>query len=543
MKNKEIMMMGWVGVVLLLSACEKDISGKLGYRVAVNFSTGAAGYDAVDEAMRSFSIQEPEPETVVVPMGNDLYLYATLAPDRAGELCSDELRAEVGLKTNQKIRFAAFMPDGTQEGATANYTYNGSNLVPNSGAPLTVEPDGTIYRFAAYSYYGDPETAPDETDIIPNKDLVWNAVNQSVTTTASTQTVNINMKHKFSRVRVKVDAHTIATAIPTISNVQIVGGKKVDLTDIRQGTVEATGTEAAQSVDFSGTSNVLLSDYYVYYPSVTGVKIGSIKLTIGSEDKTFSSLTAHFNKTLVEGKSYTLVLDIKELIWAKSNIYWDGDELMFSESGNSDYQGVFFKWGSLVGISPVGGDADALTLYIPPVSGGNWETCSASDSPWGNYNNIPRITSVNGSTDWTFPYLYTLGSSGYDSYTGDICAYLTNRIWRMPTVSEYNSFRPLTPNPNTFTDGVDPNDPTGRGLMGSAGITCNNSLGGIFFPASGYRTDSYSMVGSMGHYWSGSLMGAMGNNIMGCRVRFYSGVITDDYLNGTYLASVRCVKN
>ena len=46
------------------------------------------------------------------------------------------------------------------------------------------------------------------------------------------------------------------------------------------------------------------------------------------------------------------------LVWAGSNVYWDGTQLTFDETvvdadaGSDLKQGVFFRWGSLVGVSP-----------------------------------------------------------------------------------------------------------------------------------------------------------------------------------------------
>jgi hypothetical protein len=68
---------------------------------------------------------------------------------------------------------------------------------------------------------------------------------------------------------------------------------------------------------------------------------------------------------------------------AKSNIYWNGSYLTFSNTSGvtEDYQGVYFKWGSLVGISP----KNTATLTTA------WETY------------YPTDMNANNSTGWEPP--------------------------------------------------------------------------------------------------------------------------------------------
>jgi hypothetical protein len=516
MKNKGIRMMGWMGLALLASACEKD--GLLpdgGSGVPIEFSTGSMGYEAADE-MRSLAARELE--TVVVPLGeDDLYLYATLKEDGAEEQDPSELRAQVGLTTNQKVRIAAYK-GSTQQGSTLTYTYSGGQLSPDGGTPLKVEADGSTYSFVAYSYYGDPTNAAAEAGINPAKDLVWGSVSQPVTTTESTHKVNINMAHTFSQVRVKIDASTIATAITAIGTVQVLGGKTANLT-ARTGVVAATSTNATQNVSFpSSTSNIRTSNYCVYYRAITGVSISSITLTIGTA-KTFTGLDVAFSKTLDPKKSYTLEVDMRKLAFAQSNIYWKwndagdhdlGGYLTFDEAANSDYQGVFFKWGSLVGISPVGSGSPNMpnvALYIPNVSAGTWDgTKTIGTSDWGNYTSIPLIT-LTGTTNRYGNALYD--NPDFDSYKGDICAYLTGKTgvpagsWRMPNAAEFG----LIPNYSAWIAGSNSNlNAEGMGIVGAG----RKYFSILFFPASGYRTTAgvagtLLSPGGFGRYWSGSL--------------------------------------
>jgi hypothetical protein len=113
--------------------------------------------------------------------------------------------------------------------------------------------------------------------------------------------------------------------------------------------------------------------------SVTTVQIPSA--TINGVALNFP-VPVRINRQLEPGKSYTLTVSFKTLRWARSNIYWDdtAQTLTFIPTdGTTDYegyQGVFFQWGSLVGVSPAqnpDGETDAIKnkftdsipIYVP----------------------------------------------------------------------------------------------------------------------------------------------------------------------------------
>jgi hypothetical protein len=522
---------GLVGL-LLLSACEQDFSAGEG-AVAITFTTTTAGYDAGEEEVRGLDLEEGKPEPTVVALGNDLYLYARLEPDTVEEtgldgsqMRSDELR--LVLENNQRVRLAAFKPDGTQEGLTTTYTYTGGKLVPDGGIPLGVEPGATVYRFAAYSYFGDKANDPVETNILPEKDLVWGHADKPIPNTYTGREVSITMKHKFARVRVQIDAHTIATAIPSITGARIVGGKTADLTNIKEGTVEATATDANQEIIFPGTGNVLTSDYYMYYPTVTGVRFDNIVLTIGGVNKPFSTISALFNKDLEAGKSYSLVVDIRKLVWAKSNIYWDTGthKPMFSESGNSNHQGIFFVFGSLIGLSGGVHDTWDPTLYIPNVAAGTWDdTKKLSSSIYNaNIHNIPTQNPGWGGIQ---------NNPDFENYKGDICSYLTDYAWRMPSLAEFGAATDYSSWVSGTLSGL---NAAGTGTI-TSGVT-NNVLS-LFFPASGFYNGSMDPAGRMTNPGGVAYYYAGGGGMLSL---ISTGVDIRTSTMYSVGASVRCVK-
>jgi hypothetical protein len=192
---------------------------------------------------------------------------------------------------------------------------------------------------------------------------------------------------------------------------------------------------------------------------------------------------------------------------------------------NEGYQGVFFKWGSLVGVSPAqtnNGDPDidddhfleTTPVYAPDGSGG-WTITTYSD-----WENIPY---------WKHGlYGDVIDDEDQIIGVGDICRYL-NSAYRLPTINEFgtsyanwDSTNPTTVPvdggwvrssgwPSSFANVVaTPNgqaDLIGAGLGYAKNVTMDN----LMLLASGYRhyTDfSLGGVGNLGYYWGGSADGS-----------------------------------
>jgi hypothetical protein len=165
--------------------------------------------------------------------------------------------------------------------------------------------------------------------------------------------------------------------------------------------------------------------------------------------------------------------------FAGSNIYWDGSKLTFEDvnynaatdpanadknPGDADYvdksqyQGVFFKWGSLIGISPKGADGDvwsnSIRIYVPrntnvngvhtmstalSLGGGAWSGIVAGyDGEVSYYSDKPTEVIKSG-----FLTFLNNDPDNIAAYKGDICAYLSGRpgvpagYWRLPTGAEF----------------------------------------------------------------------------------------------------------
>ncbi|MDR1882152.1 MAG: hypothetical protein LBR26_05145 [Prevotella sp.] len=211
--------------------------------------------------------------------------------------------------------------------------------------------------------------------------------------------------------------------------------------------------------------------------------------------------------------------------WAGSNIYWNGSTLTFDEeTTNRNYQGVFFKWGSLVGIDPSGSSSSNMawstskTVYIPNAATGAWTSSYAgTGNTYNTWDNIPYAdnTVVGNIGDETRASLYEVHDPA--NLVGDICRYLTDTgrapgspgtKWRMPTSEEFGENTDYIKSGTFITSGsytVYQSDATGRYSNSDApGYTKNNNP---WFPAAGYRYYDYGtlyVVGYGGGYWSSS---------------------------------------
>ncbi|WP_206759846.1 BACON domain-containing protein [Dysgonomonas sp. GY75] len=260
-------------------------------------------------------------------------------------------------------------------------------------------------------------------------------------------------------------------------------------------------------------------------------------------------------KIKITAKGFSHVVSVHQkayiVIWAGSNIYWDGTSLTFDDVSTSGpslhetYQGVYFKWGSLWGISPQGNWSDNSTIvYVPDNVGGYTSGIASSWSSVLYWN--PGTVYQSRDEKYLTKTVHTPANiaNGY----GDICQYLTElapggtlygKKWRMPTSNEfeaasnYSSSGTYTNAESTSADGTQPY---------TMGIrkTNANSIGTPFFPASGQRdlrAGGWYGSGSFGYYWSSTSAGSSGFSL-----RFSSFSIISNASNDRGLGfSVRCV--
>ncbi len=310
--------------------------------------------------------------------------------------------------------------------------------------------------------------------------------------------------------------------------------------------------------------------YVVIYGNAPGYISLSWKIYLGA------NATTNFN--IKRNCTYTCTVTLKpndsdvrinynKLIWAGSNIYWDGTKLTFDatpvdlanpttqELTNMQKQGVSFKWGSLVGISL----SSSLVTYTP-----TYNSTTPSSSTWSigstTYANITYFTD-NVAGDQTNAFLSDAAQNKDTNYLilkGDICQYLSKTqpslgSWRMPTQQEFNAAGLADGASVSWTTSTAPwaefgsfGDQTnnvntqGTFLMPGGGTYTVNGAS-TSYPASGYRPIDGTLlnVGQGGYYWSCSA-----SNTNGYTLSFdNSNVYPAANFNRQYAFAVRCVKN
>ncbi|MDR1526958.1 MAG: hypothetical protein LBS46_04710 [Dysgonamonadaceae bacterium] len=602
-----------VSLSLVVGSCEKEWP-EAGETIPVRFLLQQAPSGEGESLTRSSASGTGEEASSVVPLGDNLYLHASL------EVAPPEpTRDALTFNSGAQIIVAAYEGGNTVATASAVYEVNGSAFTPyNSGPELSVT-SGQVYRFVAYSYNSSsPLTHSTETvSLSPatatDGNFLWGTTTASVSSGSST--VSITMKRRLSRASVRVTTPSSSYPITAISGITIGPGYSVDM-QLSDGSFTSTASTIPQPVsNYTGlTTNTVNTDPRIVCTngsSSTTVTIGSI--TVGSgAGITYTDLTAVFNKQLEPNKSYILRVDIRKgIAWAGSNIYWVETEsatgaghLTFSPFGDRSkemYQGVFFKWGSLVGVSPTQyspGVSDAFdvndTIYVPNHHAAkpaiSWvrttPAAAVTDNRWTNptghpsyyWQGIPYVD-VNypssPNTDYTDDYLtrvYDLGtgdeSGGHDpvAYKGDICKYLSGQphtpagTWRMPTVAElrsaseqwtttnptgaywrrvpYQSTSGWVTVPNVTTNAVQRGHPDGSYNAWTHGASY---CGVVVFPASGYRENNFGYVHNIGataSYWSSTI----GDLISGRSMQFLTSLFdTESMPHRPHGFPVRCV--
>jgi hypothetical protein len=560
---------GWIlGMALLLIAglisCEKEA---LDGEITIRFSLGDGAYGTDETRGTGLEERDLEAETVVVPVEGVLHMYATLEEEPTLRAAGDEVM-EIGTK----IIIAAYNDVGTyvtQAEYEVTNTTGGIKPTAADGIGLTITTAGD-YTFVAYSLsttssfsYSDnmgPYSANNAGD-----DPLWGA-SEKVTVSAGMNRVNIGMRHVFSRVTLKASSSNL-TNTPLITDLSavLVGYKAM----IQDGALGKGDAEEQAFVFPSYNATTVTSNQRVVYAGgedITVIKI--VSATIGGVTHTGS--LAWFRKKLLPGRSYILNVKFDELEWAGSNIYWvttsgNNGYLTFdaTDKGNQGYQGVFFKWGSLVGISPAAplDFSSSVAVYIP--SGSGWTTSS-----YAAWTDIPVWDNATCGD--------VIDDTRYESFRGDICRYLgtTNANlagYRLPKYSElgtatqaaWNTSIPAaggwikgtaswpsseealtgTGKADGTTDLLKPSGNVDGKIFGSA----VNQKMNVTLPAGSTRTTVgtlHSNEGMFGHYWCDTANRTTGAWLL----RFESGYVQPHYDYNDAMCrhaafSVRCVRN
>jgi hypothetical protein len=594
---------GLTACVLLpaLTSCDRlnDGSGD-GEKTAVLFSAGRLEPWDAESVVRGASATPRTVETASAALEGRWVLEASLVEEPA----TATMRATPPyLNSGAVMHVIAHNQAKTAVVAEKDYVHlSNGNFQPGAGGPL--ELNAGSYHFTAYSY----NTTDDITDTKVPRDAgttITFAPYANATTTNDLimgSTVDGNpvsvvpgggvdlpdLTHRFSRVRFSLNVSVTAGVSVTVSKVSLTNNYKAELTRVN-GELKKSITKTTEQVLREGTAD---SDYRIVYTGGAAPRI-AISGTIGA--KTFTDVPVAYAAALAAGKSYTLRINIKEgMAWAGSNIYWDPDlndgqgALTFKEHGyvgeENYYQGVYFKWGSLVGVSPKGTDtyyliigtngaSDGTPIYV--YHDGQWRAtnvATAYGSSYPGFESLEVLTAIPHATTG-IGGLRTDDSLGdwfpdFPNNKGDICRYIGSLDgpsgYRMPKSSEFevrgnHSVESATyywnksPRASTIDwvlgrfSSITSDDETGRQLFGSPD---NSNTGayvtnfGSIFPASGHRggDGKIEQVGSVGTYFSSSAYNETPAELLNAyRIFFSNSGVHLSPIHRRYTFPVRCV--
>jgi hypothetical protein len=505
---------------LLLGACGEEFPGKKsGKEVAVRVRLLGVAEGGEEDITRSVSSKEQEKQ--VTPVGDGLLMEMQIEQDfpalRANQtpLASTSYFRVVALKHNTKtfISYGDFTGDGILVAGSLHVPINDS------------------YDFVCYSYnnntplpdlslnYKQDAAIPD-TETIPvfqgTKDLLWAKIKMDVTDTDPELEILLN--RVMVRVKVVIDLSYNQWTITGISGditLNPVGtGGTIRLTD--KDVATHTGTPTFSSWTGTGYQRESTNELLVM-PNASGTTVNIPIDAIERQDTTAipAKVAASTFGELKSGYSYKLRVRLRIPIWAKSNIYWDdtAKKLTFIPAdGNTNYQGyqgVHFKYGSLVGISPMGDFTGSTDIYVPIVkpvlNTSTWKATTGSAMAADN-TDFPEVKNnwdtwgENSAEPTDIPYLdpshsaagtVAFGRSNryaiddeqnvydvYKDFRGDICQYLykTGAVsgdYRLPTSDEFGpatvtSWAASNPTVNANADGW---------IKGSGTFISNNNVG------------------------------------------------------------------
>lgn len=301
----------------------------------------------------------------------------------------------------------------------------------------------------------------------------------------------------------------------------------------------AVGASAAASA--TGTGNKTLYAYALARnSSETDVQSATLTLTRpGSTQQ-----TTHTIAVTQQPAPYDYPAPHKG--WAGCNIYWEPEyanidgtkgRLTFDDVGvrtHENYQGVYFKWGSLVAISSMGNYNASTSILFSPTGVKNYAFAS-----------IPNADNPSNTDNIAQDYVITVHNPAIN--VGDICRYITERGWA-PGAADGKKWR--TPIGKEFRANGD------YSKFGVFDVTASTNANGtqvypmgyilrddaVNFPASGQRNAQghIDAAGVKTSIWSSSSGGASRGNSA-------TGDLSQMWVNqkeqSSYGLTVRCVLN
>jgi hypothetical protein len=566
-----IVLLGLIGLTLFLSGCEKETLGEWNGNIKINFTVGISSYGAEEGVTRSAGGQSVL-ETAVAQGMDGLLVSATLEEDEGSPLRDGDEPVLESIAVNVLMRIVVYNSSGTYVSSGKYRVKDATGAIVSDGQGVSVPSAGTYY-FVAYSENEDNSalianslgnTTPVGMGVVSmgyGVDLLWGKQEEAVV--EGENNINIHLKHMASRVKLKMTTDDWPGK-PALS-FSSASDKRFFLTEsgfkltVFSGTLAAYATTPSEHFFLSewdglGTSTITSKSGCLIYTAGKPFTAKVQMLYVGAGDYYYANMIpVEFTTELKSGHSYTVTVSLKrmDLVFAGSNIYWkdvpddqDPDHpgyLTFEsmETATNDskrYQGLYFQWGSLVGISPntqpyVGEwqkynvfAPESTPIYVPDYTSGEtpsfaWRKSTVSGENWGSAwaTSIPHVTDNVTTTDRKNAYLNEISQNTdakWGGRTGDICQYIVAsghgplndvRKWRMPVSIEMGTDRNAPPVGTSVIPGWQFTQ--GEALVGNdegtflVGIYMTHIATGIVFPLSGNR-DYSGMTAGTTYYWT-----------------------------------------
>jgi hypothetical protein len=499
MKNTKLIIAAILS--LIFASCEQDnglenkeVSGK---DVPVRIRSMNVAEGGSESLTRSSS--QKEPEMVTTPIGDGMLMEMSIKED------DTPLRDKTELTTGAYFRIIAVKAGTTEYHSHGDYIYgNPSTLLTDFHVKIDESYDYICFSYnkttntLPVQYYSDGVALPSPSlSINPaNDDPLWCKITGLGMVTSAGVDLDILLKRRLAKVKVKVDCGYNGWKITgvTANQVAVVVNNPANNCTLNWGTGILSGTSLEQGLTYSisdATRTDQTSNEVTIIPNGNNavIKIGAS--AVSRNGYATAVPTAEKSATLAQalsgGVSYTITMRLRTPIFARSNIYWDAtaQKLTFepaadnpaqNDDAKAGYQGVFFRFGSLVGISPVGNFSGTTDIYVPIVnenlSTSTWKA-TTGNAMAANNTDFPTVSSNwttwksvhNDAPDTDIPYMdpryakvaetahgrgntYVIDDAlnrdtTYQGFRGDICQYLTTKThavsgdYRLPTSYEF----------------------------------------------------------------------------------------------------------
>ena len=415
-------------------------------------------------------------------------------------------------------RFSVFVP-----GSTLKHDFiltNGTHT--NNGSFLGSLPGGTTTTFATYPYLNaNPTTLTATTHDLSHQGLYTSTdalfANRHhlmwATTEMKNGQVDYQFSHKVSMLKLEL---TFTGATSRIKSVSIHGAHNKANLNLTNGALsyEDAGKgviTASDTIGFNLVNNVLTAYVYLFPEDLTS----SALIIIATDEEGMFYTSGDFNgRALAAGTVYRLRKDMTDsdyivvgnLKWAKGNLIADGSN--GAKIGTPEDGGLFFQFGSLVGLNGGGNDdgtgrgtGSTLSIQVKPA------TCPI--------------------TTWEGFWLGDPTTDVPETGNGDPCRYYLGDPWRLPTAGDFNALFGQEP---TFTGSLSWGSITTAAGWSKEGVFSENStnsyashISGLKLPLMGRRGSNkgiHYFNGIYAYYWSsrfsdnnGHILDINGNDI------------------------------